>query len=101
MLTLAGATNAASALSGWKPLSDEGLIAAAPEAIVMMDHGPGGAAQDPFALPTFAATPAAAQKRLVVMDGTYLLGFGPRTPEAARELMAALHPDQAAKTQAP
>jgi len=95
MLALAGATNVAEGLSGWKPLSDEGLIAAAPEAVVMMAHGPGGDAPDPFALPAFAATPAAAQKRLVVMDGIYLLGFGPRTPAAALDLMAALHPDQA------
>jgi iron complex transport system substrate-binding protein len=28
------------------------------------------------------------------MDSLYLLGFGPRTPAAARDLMAALHPDQ-------
>ncbi|MGO4526608.1 hemin ABC transporter substrate-binding protein [Microvirga sp. 2MCAF35] len=94
MLSLAGAANAASSLSGWKPMSDEGLIAAAPDAIVMMNHGPGGAAQDPFTFPAFAATPAAARHRLVVMDSLYLLGFGPRTPAAARELMAALHPDQ-------
>ncbi len=94
MLSLAGATNVASSLTGWKPLSDEGLIAAAPEAVVMMDHGPGGAASDPFALPAFAMTPAANGKRLVVMDSLYLLGFGPRTPAAARDLMAALHPDQ-------
>ncbi|MBF9196526.1 heme/hemin ABC transporter substrate-binding protein [Microvirga terrestris] len=94
MLSLAGATNVASSLNGWKPLSDEGLIAAAPEAIVMMNHGPGGAASDPFAYPAFAATPAAKSKRLVVMDSLYLLGFGPRTPDAARDLMAALHPDQ-------
>ncbi|MBB4038813.1 iron complex transport system substrate-binding protein [Microvirga flocculans] len=95
MLALAGAANVASSLTGWKPLSDEGLIAAAPEAVVMMSHGPGGAASDPFAFPAFAATPAAAKKRLIVMDSLYLLGFGPRTPEAARRLMAALHPDQA------
>ena len=94
MFALAGAANVASSLSGWKPLSDEGLIAAAPEAIVMMNHGPGGAASDPFAYPAFAATPAAAQRRLIVMDSLYLLGFGPRTPAAARDLMAALHPDQ-------
>jgi len=94
MLSLAGATNVASSLTGWKPLSDEGLIAAAPEAVVMMDHGPGGAASDPFALPAFAMTPAANGKRLVVMDSLYLLGFGPRTPAAARDLMTALHPDQ-------
>jgi iron complex transport system substrate-binding protein len=59
----------------------------------MMAHGPGGQAQDPFTLPAFAATPAAAGRRLVVMDGLYLLGFGPRTPQAAQDLMAALHPD--------
>ncbi|MFC4170782.1 hemin ABC transporter substrate-binding protein [Microvirga sp. GCM10011540] len=93
MLALAGAENAASSLQGWKPLSDEGLIAAAPEAIVMMNHGPDGAAHDPFALPAFAATPAAAKRRLVVMDSLYLLGFGPRTPSAAQDLMVALHPD--------
>ncbi|WP_243369265.1 heme/hemin ABC transporter substrate-binding protein [Microvirga solisilvae] len=97
MLALAGATNVASSLNGWKPLSDEGLIAAAPEAIVMMDHGPGGAASDPFTYPALAATPAAAKRRLVVMDSLYLLGFGPRTPAAARELMTALHPDQIGK----
>ncbi|MCB8819317.1 heme/hemin ABC transporter substrate-binding protein [Microvirga rosea] len=94
MLSLAGASNVASSLTGWKPLSDEGLIAAAPEAIVMMQNGPGGNAPNPFGLPAFAATPAAAQRRLVVMDGVYLLGFGPRTPDAARDLMRALHPDQ-------
>ncbi|SCY47598.1 heme/hemin ABC transporter substrate-binding protein [Microvirga guangxiensis] len=94
MLALAGATNAASSLNGWKPMSDEGVIAAAPEAIVMMSHGPGGAAQDPFTFPAFAATPAAVKRRLVVMDSLYLLGFGPRTPAAARELMAALHAEQ-------
>lgn len=99
MLALAGATNAASSLTGWKPLSDEGLIASAPEAIVMMDQGPEGKAADPFAFPAFAAIPAAAQRRLVIMDGLYLLGFGPRTPAAARDLMAALHPDQTGATQ--
>jgi iron complex transport system substrate-binding protein len=91
ILALAGASNAASALEGWKPLSDEGVIAAAPEAVVMMAHGPGGAT-DPFALPSFTATPAARERRLVVMDGLYLLGFGPRTPLAAHDLMQALRP---------
>ena len=31
---------------------------------------------------------------MIVMDSLYLLGFGPRTPDAARDLMASLHPDQ-------
>lgn len=96
MLGLAGAENVAASLEGWKPLSDEGLIAAAPEVVVMMDRGPGGTAVDPFTYPAFAATPAAAQRRLVVMNALYLLGFGPRTPAAAKDLMALLHPAAAA-----
>jgi iron complex transport system substrate-binding protein len=27
------------------------------------------------------------------MDGSYLLGFGPRTPAALRDLVAQLYPD--------
>lgn len=99
MLNLAGATNVAASLSGWKPLSDEGLIVAAPEAIVMMGHGPGGDAPDVFSFPAFAATPAANGRRQIVMDSLYLLGFGPRTPDAAHDLMAALHSGQVAKAQ--
>ena len=46
-----------------------------------------------LAMPAFAETPAARQKRLIAMDGLYLLGFGPRTPAAARDLMAAIYPE--------
>ena len=81
-------------VEGWKPLSDEGIVRAAPEVLVMMDRG-GHAAEalDPFALPAFAATPAGQGRALVTMDGIYLLGFGPRTPQAARDLMTALYPE--------
>ena len=42
-----------------------------------------------LAFPALAQTPAGAQGRLVAMDGLYLLGFGPRTPQAATDLMRA------------
>ena len=45
-----------------------------------------------FALPAFKATPAARDQRLVTLPGSYLLGFGPRTPQAVRDLAQALHP---------
>ena len=48
-----------------------------------------------FAVPALAATPAAADKALTVMDGLYLLGFGPRMPDAARDLAAAFYPSLA------
>ena len=37
--------------------------------------------------------PAQRRRALIGMDGLYLLGFGPRAPEAVRELMAALYPN--------
>jgi iron complex transport system substrate-binding protein len=40
----------------------------------------------------FALTPAAARRAFVSMDGLYLLGFGPRTALAARDLSATLYP---------
>jgi iron complex transport system substrate-binding protein len=93
MLALAGATNVADGLEGYKPMTDEAIVAAAPEVVVMMRHGPGGEPPaDLFESPALSRTPAAKAKRLVVMDGLALLGFGPGTPKAARELLLALHP---------
>jgi iron complex transport system substrate-binding protein len=92
IITLAGGINAAGNVAGFKPLSDEGLIVAAPDVIVMMKRGPDSAKPDEvFTLPAFSAVPAAKTRALVVMDGLYLLGFGPRTPDAARDLMTAIY----------
>lgn len=97
IIGLAGAQNAAAAIEGFKPMTDEAIIGAQPDVIVMMSQGPGGGPPvDLFEGPAFSRTPAATGRRLVTMNGLYLLGFGPRTPEAARELMTALHrPSQA------
>jgi iron complex transport system substrate-binding protein len=95
IIALAGAENAAAAIEGYKPMTDEAIIAAAPDMVLMMSNGGNHrtTAKELFALPAFSQTPAAATKRLVHMDGLYLLGFGPRTPMAARDLMAAIYPD--------
>ena len=45
-----------------------------------------------FAHPGFALTPAAKRQAFVAMNGLYLLGFGPRTALAARDLAATLYP---------
>jgi iron complex transport system substrate-binding protein len=90
MLRLAGAANAADAVEGWKPLSEEGVIAARPDLVVRVSRGSDEAAPDLSALPAFAATPAGRDGAVVTMDGLYLLGFGPRTPDAALDLLASL-----------
>ncbi|MCB1391373.1 MAG: ABC transporter substrate-binding protein [Rhodobacteraceae bacterium] len=92
ILALAGARNAVEGFDGYRPLTDEAIAAAAPEAILMMDRGGDHALDDAAILahPALGLTPAAAAGRIVRMNGSYLLGFGPRTPQAARALMTAL-----------
>lgn len=93
MLALAGAENAAASIDGYKAMTDEAIVAARPDVVVMMSQGPGGAPPaDLFDGPALSQTPAARERRLVAMNGLYLLGFGPRTPEAARDLMRAFYP---------
>jgi iron complex transport system substrate-binding protein len=94
IIKLAGGINVADAIEGFKPMGDEAIMAAAPEVIVMMNNGGHQTTPDQlFAMPAFSQTPAAARRNLVTMDGLYLLGFGPRTPAAARDLMAAIYPE--------
>ncbi len=95
MIRLAGAANAVSGFGGYKPLNDEAILAAAPEVVVMMAQGP--AADDRgevLSLPALKQTPAGRDGRLVTMDGLYLLGFGPRTAHAIRDLAHAIYPDR-------
>jgi iron complex transport system substrate-binding protein len=90
MLQLAGAANAADGVEGWKPLSDEGVIAARPDLVVRVSRGDGEAYPDLYSQPAFAATPAGRSRAIITMDGLYLLGFGPRAPDAALDLLAAV-----------
>ncbi|MBO0902933.1 heme/hemin ABC transporter substrate-binding protein [Jiella sonneratiae] len=93
MIRLAGGTNVFAEVKGYKTLSPEAAAELAPDVVLMMSGaGPEHAAADPFALPALAATPAGREKALVRMDAGYLLGFGPRTADAARDLAARLYP---------
>jgi iron complex transport system substrate-binding protein len=94
IITLAGAENVAAGFEGYKPMGEEAIVEAAPEAVLMMNNAGAPPATDVLAMPSFAATPAGAGKRLVVMDGLSLLGFGPRTPEVARALARKLNPGE-------
>ncbi len=95
ILALAGIRNAAEGITGFKPITDEAIVGAAPDAVVLMaSDGQPPAPEVVFASGTaLGQTPAAARRALVVMDGLTLLGFGPRTPRAAEDLMRAVYPD--------
>jgi len=93
MIGLAGGTNAVQGYSGYKPLTSEAAVAAAPDLILLMDSGLEsiGGAQGLWQLPGLALTPAGQQGRVLSMDGLFLLGFGPRLGQAALALNEALY----------
>lgn len=94
ILKLAGAENAAASVNGFKPMVDEALVEMMPDVIVAMKRSSGGHDTDQvLSMKGMQATPAGAARRVVAMDGLYLLGFGPRTPAAALDLMRELYPD--------
>jgi iron complex transport system substrate-binding protein len=88
MATLAGGRNAIEGVSGFKPLSAEVLIAAAPDVIVVPSRGlvTLGGESGLLALPGVAQTPAGRNRRIVAFDDLLLLGFGPRLAPAIDEL---------------
>lgn len=96
IVELAGAVNAVEGYSGYKQLSDEAAILARPDIVLMMDRGDGQGVSEAelFAHPAIAPTPAGQGKKLIRMNGGYLLGFGPRTASAIRELAVQLYGDQ-------
>ncbi len=94
MFKLADVDNALASVNGFKPANEESLIVAAPDAVVVMSER--GHSMNPevlFAMPALANSPAARTRNMIGLPGLYLLGFGPRTAHAARDLAAALYPE--------
>ncbi|MDG4880189.1 hemin ABC transporter substrate-binding protein [Mesorhizobium sp. WSM4884] len=95
IIKLAGAVNAVDGFSGYKQMSDEAILTARPDVILTMKNaGPPIAEEELFANPSIASTPAGAARKVISMDGGYLLGFGPRTAEAIHDLAASLYGNQ-------
>lgn len=92
IIKLAGGLNPMDEVRGYHAASEEKLVELAPDVILMMGDGKGGPTPDVvFANRALAATPAAKNKALIVLDGAYMIGFGPRTAEAIRDLSNALY----------
>lgn len=98
ILKLAGAQNAAQSVQGFKPVSDESIIEMQPDVVVIMRRGADATADEQAigqlkAMRGIAETPAGKSGRFIAMDGVYLLGFGPRAPSAAYDLLRAIYPE--------
>tara|TARA_R110000868_G_scaffold166806_3_gene400918 strand:- start:5493 stop:6383 length:891 start_codon:yes stop_codon:yes gene_type:complete len=95
MIALAGGVNAAAEIHGYKPISPEAAIVAQPEILMMMSQTVEalGGKDAVLTLPGLAELPAVRNKRLLVLDGLYSLGFGPRLAHAVRDMAADFHPE--------
>ncbi len=94
MISLAGGCNAVQGFDHYKPLTAEGAVSAAPDWILLTSRGlqSSGGIEELLKNPGLALTPAGKNKRVIVMDDLFLLGFGPRLGQATKELCEHLHP---------
>ncbi len=77
----------------YAPVTSEAIIAAAPAAYLVMTDGleSSGGLDAMMAIPGLAQTPAGQNQRVVDMDGSRLLTFGPRTGETIASLVEAFY----------
>ncbi|MEM7217404.1 MAG: ABC transporter substrate-binding protein [Pseudomonadota bacterium] len=88
LLRMVRAQNVFADVSGWKPVSMESMAAMQPDIIVVPNRGANaeGGVEGFAAHPAIRLTPAAQRGRIIAMDGMAILGFGPRTLDAALTL---------------
>ncbi|WP_455479743.1 heme/hemin ABC transporter substrate-binding protein [Bartonella sp. B23] len=88
MIKLSGGINAITDYKGYKLLNSEALLKSNPDFILLVRHGGKSSSLEKIlAMPAIQATNAAKNHAIKQMDAMYLLGFGPRTAAASRELI--------------
>ncbi|MFC0227097.1 heme/hemin ABC transporter substrate-binding protein [Serratia aquatilis] len=84
IIRAAGLKNAMQGFNNYRPLSQEGVIASAPDLLLVTTdtvRSMGGLAHL-WQLPGIALTPAGKNRRVLTVDDMALLGFGLQTPQA-------------------
>lgn len=95
IIELAGAENAVQGITNFKPLTEEALLNADPDAVLLFDTGLeslGGKKGFLKAAPALSQTRAGANLAFITMDGGLLSELGPRTGEAVQTLNRLLIP---------
>ncbi|WP_224248036.1 heme/hemin ABC transporter substrate-binding protein [Hyalangium gracile] len=92
LIELAGGQNAADFTTGTKALTAEGMVAAFPDAILMLNRGleAVGGVEGALKLPGVALTPAGKNKKILAVDNT-IRWVGPRFPQFADTVFTAIH----------
>lgn len=90
ILELSGAENAIDGFEGYKPLTAEAAVVAAPDFILFTSRGleAAGGIDAVLQHPGLSETPAGKNRKVVAVDDLLLLGFGPRLGEAVTELVS-------------
>ncbi len=93
MIGLAGGVNAFASQQGYTALTPEAVLTARPDVVLLTSGGMAslGGEAAVWAIPGLAQL-SRDSVRMVVLDDHLLLGFGPRTGEAALTLARALYP---------
>lgn len=91
MIKAAGASNAMQGFHRYRPLSQEGVIASAPDLLLLTTDGVKslGGIDKVWQLSGLALTPAGKHQRVLILDDMALLGFGLATPDALHKIRAA------------
>ena len=93
IITLTGADNAFSSHEGYKALSLEAAAAANPDVILAMSHSVRavGGVEGLADHPALRITTAAREGRIIEVDPSSVMTFGPRTPRAVLALARQMH----------
>ncbi|HEY0405494.1 MAG TPA: ABC transporter substrate-binding protein [Pyrinomonadaceae bacterium] len=98
MIRLAGGTNPMDGFQGFREMTDEAVINAAPDVILMTEKSfeRSGGIDGALKFPGVALTPAGKTRRIVAVSDMYFQGFGPSVGRAVRDLVYQLHPELSA-----
>lgn len=95
IIHLAGGVNAIDGYDGYRALTPEAVIASRADFVLVTRQTVEamGGLEAILDQPSLRETPAGKAHRVLQFDTLLLLGFGPRTPQAATELALGLHPE--------
>jgi len=92
LIEMIGGTNVFAELSGYSSAPGESIVSAQPEIILIgQAQGLSDGVSSPVDFPAFAATPAAQNDHIHMVDLGQYLSFGPRQPRMAAQLATKLH----------
>ncbi|MEA2172439.1 MAG: heme transport system substrate-binding protein [Blastocatellia bacterium] len=95
MIRVAGGKNPMSDFEGFKEMTDEAVVNAAPDIILMTEKSfeRSGGVDGVLKFPGVALTPAGRNRRIVAVSDMYFQGFGPGVGRAVYDLTLKLHPE--------